>query len=314
MILFFKKSLSMLLVLFAFNGNLEAQEKLVLKDSSILTGIKFPKGTLLDKRGFFVGIAKTTLEMESGSETITDMEVFVWPNKSGQKSDSELWLMAVIQNLDSIGWKLQTSERDHSFLYLHKDDQNLIMYIAPGRKEANLYFGKLSDSQLKTHSEEALPGQPETTTRSDTVAPTPVFAAGNTSLVGNWGTLAGAKVNWQDGSTGVMVVSGVSKGFGIEFKEDGTFFHVTVVTSGRPSYRVFVSTTGTWSATANVIHFYPTDRHYRKWENEIIMVNEHSIPAEYMMFWRKGENLYTNESCLYVRYPDENQERELCSE
>ncbi len=251
----------MLLVLFAFNGNLEAQEKLVLKDSSILTGIKFPKGTLLDKRGFFVGIAKTTLEMESGSESVTDMEVFVWPNKSGQKSDSELWLMAVIQNLDSIGWKLQTSERDHSYMYLNKDDQNLIMYIDPGRKEANLYFGRLSDS---SGSEEVLDGQPETITRSDTVAPTTVFTAGNTSLVGNWGTLAGAKVNWQDGSTGVMVVSGVSKGFGIEFKEDGTFLHATVVTSGRPNYRVFVSTVGTWSATGNEIHFYPTDRHYRK--------------------------------------------------
>ncbi len=58
----------MLLVLIAFNGNVEAQEKLVPTDSSILTGIKFPKGTLLDTRGFFVGIAKTTLEMESGSE------------------------------------------------------------------------------------------------------------------------------------------------------------------------------------------------------------------------------------------------------
>ncbi len=301
----------MLLVLIAFNGNLEAQKKLVPMDSSLLTGIKFPKGTLLDKRSFFVDIAKTTLEMESGAESIKDMEVFVWQNKSGQKSDSESWLISVIQNLDSIGWKLQTSDRDHSYMYLNKDDQNLIMYIAPGKKEANLYFGKLSNPGT---SEEVLPGELGATTRTDTVAATALFSANNPSLIGNWGTLAGAKVNWQDGSTGVMVVSGVSKGFGIEFKEDGTFLHATVVTSGRPNYRVFVSTTGTWSATDNEIHFNPTDRHYRKWENEIIMVNEHSVPTEYMMFWRKGENIYTNERCLYVRYPDEHQERELCRE
>ncbi len=227
------------------------------------------------------------------------MEVFVWQNKSGKKVDSEAWLIAIIQRLDSIGWKLQTSERDHSYMYLSKQNQKRLMYISPGKKEANLYFGKLFNPEplVETSNNESKLDSQTSTVVSSTPA---VFHTNiSTSLIGNWGMLAGAKVNWQDSSTGVMVVSGVSKGFGIEFKEDGTFLHVTVVTSGRPNYRVFVSTTGTWTSTANEIHFYPTDRHYRKWENEIIMVNEHSVPSKiYDVLEKRNECLYQQKLSL----------------
>ncbi|NER11023.1 hypothetical protein SAMN06265375_1048 [Muriicola jejuensis] len=291
--------------------SLSAQKNLTPVACSEFTGLEFNGRPLKDTRSFFVGLAKTTLELETGPDTVSDLEVFVWPNRGGLKSDSELWLNSVIHNLDSLGWKLRTSERDHSFMYLEKVVQHLIMYYAPGKNEANVYFGKLNIPETPE-----IPVQDEafSVTEPDTVITTVVFSNSNASLVGKWGTLAGAKVNRQDSSTGYMVVSGVSKGFGLEFRQDGTFLHVTVVTSGRPNYRVFVTTEGKWSAIAGEVNFYPTDRHYRKWENEIIMADEHSVPDPYMMYWRKGENIYTGESCLYVRYPDEKQERELCSE
>ena len=136
----------------------------------------------------------------------------------------------------------------------------------------------------------------------------------NTELVGNWGALNGAMVNWRDGSTSNMLVSGVSKGYGLELREDGSFLQTTVVTSGRPNYRVFVSTSGKWYVKENQIWFYPDDRHYRKWENEIIMVDEHSVPKTYFVFWQMDKNDISRKNCLYIRYDSENDFRELCNE
>ncbi len=88
-----------------------------------------------------------------------------------------------------------------------------------------------------------------------------------------------------------------------------------VVTSGRPNYRVFVSTLGTWSVVENQLIFNPQDRHYRKWENEIIMTDEHSDPKQYAIFWTLGSNEITGKECLYIKY-DLQQEQwdELCKE
>ena len=296
---------------------------MISKSTSSLANIELPSPALQDNRIFSIAAAKTTLEMEAAHEQINigDVEVFSYKNSSGKKDDSIKWIEQFKESIHKSGYAVYSSEKDPLFTWIANSQKYFLVYTSAGKKVAALYIGvadripymrnsvstvQSNDIELETTTQEI---RPASTTKTTT-------PSGNNSpeLIGNWGMLAGAKVNWQDSSTGVMVVSGVSKGFGIEFKDDGTFLHVTVVTSGRPSYRVFVSTTGTWSSTDNEIHFYPTDRHYRKWENEIIMVNEHSVPEKYMMFWRKGTNIYTHKSCLYVRYSDESEEREICSE
>jgi hypothetical protein len=133
-------------------------------------------------------------------------------------------------------------------------------------------------------------------------------------LVGNWGTLNGPNISWQDESTGYTVVSGLSKGHGLELKADGAYVQSTVVTSGRPNYRVYVSTTGRWAAEGDRLKFYPTDLHYRKWENEIIMIDEHSIPEAYEMFWQIKINEFTGKQCLYTKYESDSTYNELCIE
>ncbi len=146
------KSFSILLVstllLILNNISIMTQNKLISTQASELTGIHFLKEVLKDNRLFFVDLARVTLELESGTGTISALEVFCWPNKTKQKADAEAWLMCAIQELDSSGWKLQTSVRDPSYLYLSRDSQNQLMYILPGKKEANLYIGKLNGSSV----------------------------------------------------------------------------------------------------------------------------------------------------------------------
>jgi len=308
MILFFKKLLSILFVLLGLNGNIQAQKNLISSDSSGLTGIKFPKGTLLDKRGFFVGVAKTTLEMESGIESVSDMEVFVWQNKSGKKVDSEAWLIAIIQRLDSVGWKLQTSERDHSYMYLSKQNQKRLMYISPGKKEANLYFGKLVDDQPAIP-----PGKNDMLVAAENTSGENKPAMHiNSTLVGSWGNLTGAKINYYDDATGNMIGAGLSKGSGYEFNADGSYAQSFLATSSHPTYKIFVYITGGYAVSGNQVTLTATDRHYRKWEYEQLVTDEHSKPATETHQWVIRPNQYAGKPCLYLLIKGGQPEREFC--
>ncbi|HRK54626.1 MAG TPA: hypothetical protein PK185_11980 [Cyclobacteriaceae bacterium] len=304
--------------LLCFDG--AAQKNVIRVNASDLTGIALPTEATMDNRIFSRAAAKTTLEVNATPHQITidDVEVFSYKNDSGKKNDSENWLEQVKKLLQVSGYTLYPDDNDPSFTWVSRSEKYFLIYADAGKKKASLYIGVVdlipsiqsSAIQLVLNESKTVP-LPDSTTLPKTTSST---EKNNSALIGNWGTLTGPKVNWQDGSTGVMVVSGVSKGFGIELKEDGAFLIVTVVTSGRPNYRVFSSTSGTWTSTSNQINFVPTDRHYRKWENEIIMTDEHTVPDPFIMYWRKGMNAYTNKTCLYVRYADETEDRELCAE
>ena len=112
------RNISTVIFLFNLSASMDviAQKSVVPTRHSEFTGLSFSKEVLKDERIFFVEVAMTTLELESGTGTISAVEVFSWPNKTKQKIDAEELLISVIQHLDSSGWKLQTSVKDHSYM------------------------------------------------------------------------------------------------------------------------------------------------------------------------------------------------------
>ena len=300
-----------------------------LANQSSLLKIVLPSEALRKNGIFSIAAAKSVLEMEASSENviISEVEVLTFVNPSGEKEVAIKSIENFKSSIRNGGFEMVGSVRDASYLWLTKNSEHFLVYVSASKKESNAYIGVANKSpDYLTHlneKENALSNEPviipaqnssevghqasakHSQPNSDKLPP---------ELVGNWCTLAGAKVNWRDESTGYMLVSGISKGYGLELKADGTFLQSTVVTSGRPNYRVFVSTTGAWQVIKDKIQFYPVDRHYRKWENEMIMVDEHSVPESYFMYWRKQINEVLPKVCLYLRYTDKGEEQELCNE
>ncbi|MBE0673254.1 MAG: hypothetical protein IH591_01205 [Bacteroidales bacterium] len=281
-----------------------------MADSSLLAGIPLPCEALLEKRLFFTAAAKTILEMEASKYqiSISDVEVFSFPDISGANDSLKSLGGIFLQALEASGYKCRPSKDDPRITWLSANNRNIIMYFSASKKEASLYLGKAGKLPPFFSS------IPDTSTNQSNPATSEKLTTENIKLAGNWGNLKGSKVSYQDGSTGYMVVSGQSTGFGLELKPDGTFLQTTVVTSGRPSYRIFVSTTGNYTVNGNQLIFFPQDRHYRKWENEIIMTDEHSLPGTYMVYWSISKNEITERECLYIRYQNEQENRELCRE
>lgn len=299
---------------------------------SLLLNIGLHEGVLRDNGILGKAAAKSVLEMEANSEqiVISEVEVLIFPNPSEEKKTSEKFVEDFKINLQKSGLELLASSSNSSYSWINQGESVFLLYFSSTKKESDIYIGKANHLPVyMQRPQKIVIVQPNNSTENESleieqnvekeeVKPESKIlnASENISnmLVGNWGTLAGAKVNWRDESTGNMLISGVSKGFGLELKADGTFLQSTVVTSGRPNYRVFVSTSGTWQVMKDQLWLYPVDRHYRKWENEIIMIDEHSVPESYSMFWRRQKNEITFKDCLYVRYTISDQEQELCKE
>ena len=301
------------------SGTLLAQNKPAAVYHSSMMDIELPSEAILDPRLFYVALAKTTLELEATNQqvNISEVEVLTFINQSGNKEDAKKWIGEVEKSLSVNRYKISPSVSDPSFSWIWKDGLYYLMYASPGKKEGAVYFG-VAD-RLPNGLNHDDPHISTQITRQETIilndAPIEASDIVPSRLVGGWGNLVGAKVNWRDESTGYMLVSGVSKSYGLELKADGTYLHTMVVTSGRPNYRVFVSTLGTWSVLENQLIFIPEDRHYRKWENEIIMVDEHSVPTQYSIFWTLGSNEITGKECLYIKYNlQQEQWDELCKE
>lgn len=315
-------------------NTIKAQTRSEMVDNSTLMAINLPSEAIHGQKIFNVALAKTTLEMESGSYqvNISDVEVLTFINTSGMKEDSKKWIKEAMQSLKNNKYEIFPSDRDSSLSWLPKDGLYYLMYSSSGKKKPTVYFGradKLPDiyrcmylPSANSVFPTAAINNPLTSIKSsqNTEKINPVVSITSTEkmppeLIGNWGNVAGANVNWRDESTGYMLISGVSKGYGLELKPDGTFLHTTVVTSGRPNYQVFISTTGNWSENGNQLIFKPQDRHYRKWENEIIMIDEHSVPDPYTLFWMIKTNEITGMRCLYIKYDLQlDKWNELCKE
>jgi len=303
-------SLSCLLIMLSSVSVLIAQKNLIAVDSSVFTGIKLGDGVYLDKRGFFTTIAKSTLELETGDGSVSGMEVFAWPNKSNQKALSEEWMIRVINNLDSSGWKLQTSIRDNSYIYLSRDSINLLMYYAVSKKEANLYFGKLNTNVTFNNNATTDNVPPKTTITADP------SAAGNNSplqLIGNWGRLSGDKISYYNSSTNTTI-GGLSSSSGLELKSDGSYIQMTLTMSGFPNYKVFSYITGTYTVNGNMLTLVPKERRYRKWQSGVLISDEYDKPPSLTQRWSIAVQSSTGKKCLYLQAVDESSPREYCSE
>jgi len=309
-----------------------AQKNLPQAFESSLLGITLPSRAVRDKGLFPTATAKAVLEMEASRDNIviSDVEVLNFSNSYGLKDSAVEIINRLKKVIDQNGYELFASKNDGAFVWLIKSGSQYLFYSSVSKKEADAYVGAAdkvpdyvaesrknsvnqlvpSGSGISANTQNQLPAVLDISSTAAMLDDTKIYQ----SLVANWGTLSGAKVNWRDESTGGMLVSDVSKGYGLDLHEDGNFLQTTVVTSGRPNYRVFTSTSGKWSVKEDKIWFYPEDRHYRKWENEIIMVDEHSVPKTYYVYWRLDNNKITYKNCLYIRYETETDYRELCIE
>ncbi|MBI1343674.1 MAG: hypothetical protein GC171_12130 [Terrimonas sp.] len=294
-----------------------AQKNIFPADSSVLAAVRFGENVFLDKRGLFTRIAKTTLEMESGTGSLNEIEVLVWENKNRKKQDAVSWLEREKMDLKKNGWTIVPSARDTSFSKLLKTGKTLVMYMAAGKLEANLYFGKLIAAEPVAVTNPAA----RPVNKNDTVIVIPavtdtvhtVKAAKGKGILGNWGDISGPKVNYFDDNTGYMVGSGLSKGDGYEFKEDGTFNRYFLATSSRPDYRIFLYEKGTYNVSGNKLTLTPIDLYYRKWEDDQMVTNEHSVPAVRKYRWSIQPEQYTGKPCLHLQPEGGGTEQHYCS-
>lgn len=327
--------MSLFIIILGFLKPLDilAQRSPVSTDSSVMAGVRFPREALNDKRLFPTAAAKTVLEIEASKFgiSITDVEVYYFPAAEADGENSKSLRESILKSFEKSGYEFWTAEGDVSYIWLGSVRKKMLMYISHTKKQSDLYLGLAAalPPSLTPGAEKVMPGQQtakgETgtagTVRNTVNSPgagQPISGnSGNIlpGLVGYWGTLSGSKINYQDGTTGMIVSSGVSRGFGIELRADGTYLQVSVVNSGYPTYRIFVSTTGKWAVNGNLLVFTPSDRHYRKWDYEIKKTDEHSVPEPYTMIWMLQSNQVTGKQCLYVKYTaDQPDWEELCRE
>jgi hypothetical protein len=305
-----------------------AQKNISTTSRSELLSLDLPSSANHDARLLSIAAAKSVLEMETkkSNVNILAVEVLAFINPGVQRSEAEEWIAQLKDKVNASGFELSASSDGHYF-WATKDKKYFLVYAAATKKQADVYIGETDRIEAPSlppsqpteippttqaqPTEPKNPAQPTTSTQQTIPGNTLTAEA---AIVGNWGTLSGPRINWYDANTGTIMMSGISKGFGLEFNKDGTYTQVSVITSGYPNYRIWISTLGTWKATANEILFTPTERHYQKWESEVPVTDEHSVPEPYSMIWRAAFNTTTSKRCLYVRYPFETEDREICEE
>ena len=302
------------------NRGLMAQRGVTSTDTSLIAGIHLPAETRADKRLLSVAAAKTLLEMEASKNNITvgDVEVFSFPIASESNENTKILDDGLLQQLEKAGYTYHDAEGNPSYKWLVSNQKKVLMYLSSTRKQTDLYFGDVSGTPVYPVAQTVAQTGSKTIIAEQAGNQVSVHATAgldNTSghsLIGTWGNIEGSKVNFVDGSTNT-VISGVSRGMGLNLNNDGSYLQYTVVTSGYPYYRIFVSTTGKWTVDGNLLVFTPDDRHYRRWNNEIKSTDEHSVPEPYTMIWILKRNEVTGKDCLYVKYTaDQPDWEELC--
>lgn len=304
-------------------------------ERSEITGITFQGRVLKDNRLLSQAAARTVLEMESGpyQVTLSDLEVFSVPNPGGQIEDAREAARGIVNSLAEAGYEVYSSANNPEYSWLRGNNRMLLMYVSSTKNETGIYFGRADNLPPVSGSngivrDEALTGPPpaggssatgnaipETSTNTKSIENKDLYPSGlSTQLHGSWGMISGSPINYIDEGN-YNVVSGVSRGFGLELHGDGTYLQISVIESGRPNYRIHVSTTGTWTAEGNLLLFSPAARQYRRWENELLKTDEHSVPEAYTMIWHLAKNEASGKDCLYVKW-DETQAKwdELCGE
>ena len=109
-----------------------------------------------------------------------------------------------------------------------------------------------------------------------------------------------------------MVGAGLSTGTGYEFKEDGTYIQTFLATSSRPDYKIFLYTKGTYKVFGTKLTLTPIDLYYRKWEDDNLVTNEHSVPPAKTYSWSIRPEEYTGK--LYLLQDGEKVETNYCKD
>lgn len=322
----------LLLIIMIFPANISGQKNLGEADFSDISGIRFPVTGTRDKRILSVAAAKTILEMETSIYQIevSDIEVLSFPNLSGVKKDAPLSNGEFTALLENEGYEIYPSTNDPSYSWVKGDKATFIMYLSGSKRETAIYLGRIDkmppftsplnqdntinqgNTQISVPAGKGTVTEPPNPTGQDNNSQQGTGSTGR--LYGNWGMISGSPINYIDEGNS-MIVSGVSRGLGLELHEDGTYLQVSVIDSGRPNYRINISTVGKWEVKDNLLLFYPTERNYRRWEYELLRTNETSVPEPYSMIWYLSINESSRKECLYVKYDADQQKwEELCRE
>jgi len=301
------------LVFFLTSGILYTQDSPVY---SRLLDLNLPDHFIKEKNFFAVLAGQTVLELEAEPQRITveEAEILSWKNPGANLAESELMLNSVLEILHQAGWQITSSPRDQDYHWLVRKNVYLIGYFAATSRETAVYIGRISQlpTFIKISSPPIGPSQvppsPETPHSNS-----PNLTTADSEIVGNWGELKASQINYYD-PTGMMVGSGLSKGYGFEFKSDQSYAQSFLATSSRPDYKIFIYTTGTFIIKGNQLILNPMDRHYRKWESKVLTTDEHSLPEAEQYTWSKKQNSITGKKCLYLIRTGETESREYCQD
>ena len=295
---------------------LSAQENHPSPSFSQLINMELPGMFVRETNPFSVFAGETILKMEADAYhiQISQTEIFIRKVSGGTSTDSEIILNSVLDKLKSSGWQIYASQQDQTYKWLCKSEQCLLGYFAANRKEINIYLGKSGSlPTFITRRPEQTKKDQESTPASPRAGRSVPSTEGLVAIAGNWGNLNASQINYYDPS-GTHIGSGLSKGYGFEFKSDGSFTQSFLATSSFPNYKIFIYTTGHYTLQGDQLILIPEDRHYRKWERNVITTDEHSRPEPEQYTWHKRQNPDTGKICLYLTRAGETEAKEYCHE
>ena len=271
-----------------------------------------------ESNSFALFAGKTVLQMETDPYKIAigEAEIFTWKNLNNNLVESELMMNTVLDNIQRAGWQITTSPGDQDYHWLVRKNDYRVGYFAATARETAIYIGKTSQVppfvKLSSPSNEPELIKPSIAP-SQSGIPIPNTTISSVEIVGNWGDLKASQINYYD-PNGMMVGSGLSKGYGFEFKSDHSYAQSFLATSSLPDYKIFIYTTGTYTLQGNQLILTPQDRHYRKWESDVLTTDEHSRPEGEQYTWSIHANSTTGKNCLYLIRAGESETREYCQE
>ena len=278
--------------------------------------MNLPEQIVKENNVFVILAGQTLLELETRPQSISivEVEILTWKNPGNSLAESELLLNSVLESLNQAGWQITPSPRDPDYCWLVKKNIYLVGYFAATSRETAVYIGKISQlpTFIKISSPHIGPSQ---------VPPSPATSQSNSphlttadrEIVGNWGNLKASQIHTYD-PNGMMIGSGLSQGYGIEFKSDQSYAQSFLATSSFPDYKIYIYTIGTYSLNGDQLILTPQDRHYIKWESNILTTDEHSRPEGEQYTWSKKYNAITGKNCLSLIRKGETEPREFCQE
>ncbi|OGB60074.1 MAG: hypothetical protein A2Y94_06025 [Caldithrix sp. RBG_13_44_9] len=254
------------------------------------------------------------MDAESQGIAVEEVEIFTWKNPGGNPAESELMMKNVLESIRQARWQITVSPNDQDYQWLVRKSDYLLGYFTATKRETGIYLGRTHGVPLFVSTNITQPGTINTNSQgAQPLTESIPYSVSSNGIVGNWGDLKASQINYYDPS-GMQIGSGLSKGYGFEFKSDQSYAQSFLATSSFPNYKIFVYTTGTYMIDGDQMILTPQDRHYRKWESNALTTDEHSRPEREQYTWKKRNNDITGKSCLYLIRSGESEEKEYCQE